>query len=178
MILCYISLKVCFFIIEQGLSAITFFALVAAVTAQAQYQAAPAAQPYREPEAGPAVYNFNWLVKDDPSNNNYGQTEDRNGDKTSGSYYVSLPDGRLQKVTYSVDGQGGYRADVTYEGTASYPAQQPQAYSRPAAPAPVAPARAPAAPAPAAPVVKEPDVVEEQKELETKEDEEDEEELC
>ena len=126
----------------QVLSAITFFALVAAVAAQAQYQAAPAAQPYREPAAIPAAYNFNWLVKDDPSNNNYGQNEEKNGDKTSGSYYVSLPDGRLQKVTYSVDGQGGYRADVTYEGTASFPAQQPQAYSRPAAPAP-----APAAPA-------------------------------
>ena len=129
----------------QGLSAITFFALVAAVTAQAQYQVTPAAQPYREPAAIPAAYNFNWLVKDDPSNNNYGQNEERNGDKTSGSYYVSLPDGRLQKVTYSVDGQGGYHADVTYEGTASFPAQQPQAYSRPAPPAP-APA-APAAPA-------------------------------
>ena len=126
----------------QVLSAIIFFALVAAVAAQAQYQAAPAAQPYREPAAIPAAYNFNWLVKDDPSNNNYGQNEERNGDKTSGSYYVSLPDGRLQKVTYSVDGQGGYRADVTYEGTASFPTQQPQVYSRPAAPAP-----APAAPA-------------------------------
>ena len=138
----------------QVLSAITFFALVAAVAAQAQYQAAPAAQPYREPAAIPAAYNFNWLVKDDPSNNNYGQNEERNGDKTSGSYYVSLPDGRLQKVTYSVDGQGGYRADVTYEGTASFPAQQPQAYSRPAASAPAQQPQAysrPAAPAPAAP---------------------------
>ncbi len=79
---------------------------VSAVSGQSSYQ-----QPStytREPE-GPAVYNFNWAVKDDPTNNNYGQTEDRNGDKTSGSYYVSLPDGRLQKVTYSIDGQGGYQ---------------------------------------------------------------------
>jgi hypothetical protein len=114
--------------------------MVSAVAAQSSYQPAPAPA-YREPEAGPAVYNFNWLVKDDPTNNNYGQNEDRNGDKTSGSYYVSLPDGRLQKVTYSVDGLGGYRADVTYEGTASFPpAQQTQSYSRPAAPAPATPA--------------------------------------
>ncbi len=34
----------------------------------------------------PAYYNFNWLVKDDPSYNNYGQSESRNGDKTEGSY--------------------------------------------------------------------------------------------
>jgi len=83
----------------------TLAVILSEVSGQSSYQ-----QPStysREPE-GPAVYNFNWAVKDDPTNNNYGQTEDRNGEKTSGSYYVSLPDGRLQKVTYSIDGQGGY----------------------------------------------------------------------
>ena len=44
---------------------------------------------------------------------------------TQGSYYVSLPDGRLQKVAYSVSGDGGYVADVTYEGVAQYPEAKP-----------------------------------------------------
>merc|ERR1719479_571497 len=69
----------------------------------------------------PANYNYEWAVKDDYSNNNFGQAETRNGDKTSGSYYVLLPDGRTQTVTYSVDGYGGYVADVTYSGEAKYP---------------------------------------------------------
>ena len=44
---------------------------------------------------------------DSYSNNNYGQDEKRDGARTSGSYYVALPDGRLQKVSYTVDGDNG-----------------------------------------------------------------------
>ena len=69
----------------------------------------------------PASYTYDWAVKDDYSNNNYGQNEAREGDKTTGSYYVLLPDGRTQTVTYTVDGYGGYVADVTYSGEAKYP---------------------------------------------------------
>ena len=57
-------------------------------------------------------------MKDDDSNNDFGQNEERDGDVTSGSYYVALPDGRIQRVTYSVDGDGGFLAEVTYEGEA------------------------------------------------------------
>ena len=60
-------------------------------------------------------------MKDAPSNNDFGQEEARDGDDTQGSYYAHLPDGRLQKVTYYVDGDSGYIAEVTYEGEARYP---------------------------------------------------------
>jgi hypothetical protein len=46
----------------------------------------------------------------------FGHSEARNGDKTTGAYFVELPDGRLQRVDYYVDGYSGYVARVTYSG--------------------------------------------------------------
>ncbi|XP_047472533.1 pro-resilin-like isoform X2 [Penaeus chinensis] len=82
---------------------------------------------YRAPTYNdvPAQYNTQYAVNDEYSGNNYGHQEDRDGYKTQGTYYVQLPDGRLQKVTYYVDGESGYVAEVTYEGEAQYPAYQP-----------------------------------------------------
>ena len=57
-------------------------------------------------------------MKDDYTNVDMGHNEQREGDVTYGQYYVHLPDGRLQLVTYSVDGSSGYVADVSYEGEA------------------------------------------------------------
>ncbi|XP_047472530.1 cuticle protein 7-like [Penaeus chinensis] len=73
----------------------------------------------------PPQYNAQYNVNDEYSGNNYGHQEDRDGYNTQGTYYVQLPDGRLQKVTYYVDGESGYVAEVTYEGEAQYPAYQP-----------------------------------------------------
>ena len=46
----------------------------------------------------------------------FGHAEDRDGYSTKGTYYVDLPDGRRQVVTYHVaDDYSGYVADVKYE---------------------------------------------------------------
>ncbi|XP_064123069.1 cuticle protein 8-like [Macrobrachium nipponense] len=72
-------------------------------------------------ESGEAKYNFNWAVDHDPSSNEFGHQEARDGENTQGSYYVQLPDGRLQKVAFHVDGDDGYVAEVTYSGEAQFP---------------------------------------------------------
>merc|ERR1712215_351890 len=59
-------------------------------------------------EAAPAQYNFDWSVKDDESGNDFGHEETRDVDFTQGSYYVLLPDGRMQRVDYTVDGDSGF----------------------------------------------------------------------
>ena len=96
-------------------------ALISAASARPNPDAPSSYNPAPSYANVPASYSYDWAVKDDYSSNNYGQNESRNGDKTTGSYYVLLPDGRVQTVTYSVDGYGGYVADVTYSGEAKYP---------------------------------------------------------
>ncbi|XP_064077116.1 cuticle protein 8-like [Macrobrachium nipponense] len=72
-------------------------------------------------ESGEAKYDFNWAVRDESSENDFGHQEARDGDNTQGSYYVRLPDGRLQTVKYFVDGDSGYVAEVNYDGEARFP---------------------------------------------------------
>lgn len=103
--------------------------MVLAVFAHSSYAAAL-------PFSDGANYIYKWAVQDDYTNNNYGQDEKRDGYATSGSYYVALPDGRLQRVTYSVNGDGGYVAEVSYEGEAQYPEQKAYAPSPAYKPAP------------------------------------------
>ena len=83
-------------------------------------------------EDAPPVYGYEYAVADDYSKVTFGQNEARDGYKTSGSYRVALPDGRIQTVTYRVDdAYSGLVADVVYEGTAHY---DPSPY-KPAPPA-------------------------------------------
>jgi len=75
---------------------------------------------YKEPtyKEQPAAYSYGYDVQDDYAGVNFGQNEARDGYATNGKYYVLLPDGRTQTVTYSVDGYSGYVADVQYSGYA------------------------------------------------------------
>ena len=96
----------------------------------------------------PPHYNFNYGVADDHYGPVFSHNENRDDYNTAGEYRVNLPDGRVQIVSYHAD-QGGYTADVKYEGEAQYPAEVKPSYApAPAyAPAPVyapAPAYAPA----------------------------------
>ncbi|CAL4091036.1 unnamed protein product, partial [Meganyctiphanes norvegica] len=123
---------------QLNIMAIKFMILSSLVAAAALADQIPSYEPPTPPAYGPAQpeepakYDFNYLVKDDPSANDFGHQEARDGAYTSGSYYVQLPDGRLQKVSYTVDGDSGYVAEVTYEGEAQYPAAAPSGYQPPA----------------------------------------------
>ncbi|XP_063591472.1 pro-resilin-like [Penaeus indicus] len=105
---------------------IAFATLVAVALARPQYTPAYG-YGATTPASGPAKYDFNYAVNDPPSGNDFGHQEARDGPNTQGSYFVLLPDGRLQRVTYNVNGDSGYLAEVTYEGEAT---------SRPYTPAP------------------------------------------
>merc|ERR1712055_12101 len=112
--------------------------------------------------AEPSPYNYQYAVSDDHSGSNFAQTEANDGTgAVSGSYSVNLPDGRIQHVNYNANDITGNIAEVTYEGSASYPdvvgaVAHPLAHAvaRPVAVAhPVAVAFAPVAHAVAHPVV-------------------------
>ncbi|XP_069939518.1 cuticle protein 8-like [Cherax quadricarinatus] len=66
----------------------------------------------------PAKYTFEYAVEDPESGNSYSHKESRDGDNTEGQYEVLLPDTRRQFVKYYVNADGGFNADVTYEGEA------------------------------------------------------------
>merc|ERR1712106_774382 len=94
-----------------------------AAPAPIAYKPAPVAyKPYVDPyPAEEALYTYTYGVKDDYTSNDFGAQEARDGALTKGQYSVSLPDGRIQTVTYTVNGGEGYVADVQYAGQAQYP---------------------------------------------------------
>ncbi|XP_063888664.1 pro-resilin-like [Scylla paramamosain] len=98
--------------------ALLLLALVAAAAAEGRSRERSYGS-YDSYESEEPKYDFNYQVKD-YYGNDYGHRESRDGDYTEGFYYNHLPDGRLQKVKYVVDGYSGFVADVSYEGEAHY----------------------------------------------------------
>merc|ERR1712106_971518 len=99
--------------------------LAHAVHAAPAYAAPVVAAPaYHEPayKEKPEPSTYTYGVSDDYSKANFNAAEpsDANG-VVSGSYTVALPDGRIQKVSYTADHVNGYVAEVTYEGVPVYP---------------------------------------------------------
>ncbi|XP_050689250.1 adhesive plaque matrix protein-like [Eriocheir sinensis] len=72
-------------------------------------------------EEDPKPYAFDYGVRDDYTGSHFGHREKSNGREVKGSYQVALPDGRLQKVTYTADHENGFQAEVTYEGQPVHP---------------------------------------------------------
>merc|ERR1712106_226800 len=66
-------------------------------------------------------YSFNFGVTDVYSGVDHNRVEERSDQGiTRGSYKVSLPDGRIQTVSYIAD-DSGFHATVTYEGEQNFP---------------------------------------------------------
>merc|ERR1719385_43388 len=124
--------------------------------APAPYKPAPA---YKEKELPPQPFAYEYGVKDEYTGSAFQKIETQNAaGEVEGSYQVALPDGRLQTVTYRADHNGGFVADVTYEGTPVYPDPPkggygpyvgPGAYPGPKGYKPAAPVYKPAPPPPA-----------------------------
>lgn len=74
-------------------------------------------------------YENHYFVHDD-FGNNYGKQETRQGARTTGSFYTFLPDNRLQKVYYYVDGDSGFVVDVSYSGEAQHHSSELQGVRR------------------------------------------------
>merc|ERR1712033_129289 len=75
----------------------------------------------------PQPFQYEYGVKDDYSGNAFAKTETQNDlGQVQGSYKVNLPDGRVQTVTYNADHEGGFVAEVTYEGGSSISSCSPR----------------------------------------------------
>merc|ERR1712008_283201 len=92
---------------------------------------APASYKAPAKKETPKPFAFSYAVADDYSGSNFNaqENQDVNG-AVSGSYSVSLPDGRIQTVTYTADHYNGYLAEVSYSGEAyKAPAYKASAYA-------------------------------------------------
>merc|ERR1712018_1123560 len=89
----------------------------------------PAPHGYKPEKLPPQPFAYTYGVKDEYSGASFDKSESQDAAGTvSGEYRVALPDGRTQIVTYHADHEGGYIADVKYEGVAQYPPEPKGGY--------------------------------------------------
>jgi len=81
-------------------------------------------RPTTYPQYPPVEANYDWEYNVKEHYNDFGHKESRHGYAATGKYYVALPDGRLQVVTYVAD-EFGYKPTVEFEGQAAYPEDNP-----------------------------------------------------
>merc|ERR1739838_133355 len=74
-------------------------------------------------KAEPKPYEFSYGVEDKGYGPNFQASEKSDGKNVNGDYTVHLPDGRIQKVTYTADHHNGFHANVEYKGKAQYPTE-------------------------------------------------------
>merc|ERR1712226_1560108 len=87
----------------------------------------PPRKPYVQPQYPPVEAFYDWEYAVNEHYNDFGHKEGRKGYTTTGKYYVHLPDGRIQTVTYVADDKG-YRPEISYDSVAA-----PAAYGKPSA---------------------------------------------
>ncbi|KAL7635951.1 UNVERIFIED_CONTAM: hypothetical protein RMT77_013768 [Armadillidium vulgare] len=73
-----------------------------------------------EENYGEDSYEFQYQIQDHSEELDFGHKEEKRDDRVEGYYYVLLPDSRLQKVRYYVEGDSGFVAEVEFEGSAEY----------------------------------------------------------
>lgn len=61
------------------------------------------------------LFDYRIYANENSESQRFGQTEERDHGNVKGQYYVLLPDGRVQTTKYSVSGDSGFVAEVTYE---------------------------------------------------------------
>ncbi|CAB4059617.1 unnamed protein product [Lepeophtheirus salmonis] len=99
----------------------------------------PAPPSYGPPPPPPAAepippYAFNYAVLDTESGSDFSAEEESKDGAVTGQYKILRADGKIMTVTYSVEGESGFVADIVTEDAPVAPAAP--AYGAPPAPLP------------------------------------------
>nr|XP_040581041.1 cuticle protein 19.8-like [Lepeophtheirus salmonis] len=87
-------------------------------------------QPYPPLPPPPDNYAYSYAVLDEETSLDIAADELAENGAVSGSYKVVLPDGRIKTVTYTVEGDSRFVADVLFETTPAPAADAPVPYPK------------------------------------------------